>query len=101
MTKNEIGGRRHRTGERRRTLGPVRAFNGRKNGVLTMHCLLTKALWPREGTSRQKKIKRIESKLENKSDGKNKSEKLTKIRVRDYLAKQYPLFNYLDLKEKN
>ena len=25
---------------------------------------------------------------------------LTKIRVRDYLAKQYPLFNYLHSKER-
>ena len=29
-----------------------------------------------------------------------KLKKLTKIWVRDYLAKQYPLFNYLHLKER-
>ena len=32
--------------------------------------------------------------------GEELRKKLTKIRVRDYLAKQYPLFNYLHFQEK-
>ena len=48
--------------------------------------------------------KEIHTDKERETDGQKKEEKnqnkLTKIGVRDYLAKQYPLFNYFHLKER-
>ena len=45
--------------------------------------------------------KSVEDEIDGGMQGiEKRKEKLTKIRVRDYLAKQYPLFNYLHLKEK-